>query len=60
MFQPQGLSKYEEIAKRRLKKEKRKLKNVLMEFNSDEISGHQFEDLDSVLQVLSQGGLLIL
>ena len=32
-------------------KESRKLKNVLNEFNSDEIPGHKFEDLDSVLEV---------
>ena len=59
MFQSQGLSsRYEEIAKRRQKKENRKSKNVLTEFNSDEIPGHKFEDLDSVLQVSCDGGLL--
>ena len=54
MFQPQGLSsKYDEIAKRRQKKENRKSKNLLTEVNSDEIPGHKFEDLDSVLQVMT-------
>ena len=51
-----NLSKYEEMKKRmRQKKEKSKV----TEFNSDEIAGHQFEDVDSVLQVFSQGGPLI-
>ena len=58
MYQPQGLSKYEEIAQRRQKKENRKSKNVLTEFNSDEVPGHKFEDLDSVLKVTSDTGLL--
>ena len=33
------------------KRESRKPKNVLSEFKSEDISGHKFEDLDSVLQV---------
>ena len=33
------------------KRESRKSKNVLSEFKSEDISGHKFEDLDSVLQV---------
>ena len=54
MFQPQGLSKYDEMRLRRQKKESKKA-NLL---NSDEIPGHRgHEDLDSVLQVLSDGGL---
>ena len=57
MYQPRGLSKYEEIAQRRQKKENRKSKNVLTEFNSDEVPGHKFEDLDSVLKVTSDTGL---
>ena len=65
MFQSQGLSsKYDEIAKRRQKKENRKSKNVLAVVNSDEIPGHKFEDLDSVLQVLtiplSSRGLVVI
>ena len=50
LLQPQSL-KYEEMARRRQKKENRKSKNVLSEFNSDEMGG-QLEDLDSVLQVI--------
>ena len=50
-FQPQSQSKFDELMKRKQKKESRKLKNVLNEFNSDEIPGHKFEDLDSVLEV---------
>ena len=49
MLQAQGLSKYDEMRMRRQKKENKKV-NVL---NSDEIPGHKFKDLDSVLQVLS-------
>ena len=65
MFQSQGLSsKYDEIAKRRQKKENRKSKNVLAVVNSDKIPGHKFEDLDSVLQVLtiplSSRGLVVI
>jgi len=53
--QPQSLSKYEEMARRKEKKEKRKSKNVLTEFNSDEVPGHKFEDVDTVLQSLGIG-----
>ena len=55
MFQAQGLSKYDEMRMRRQKKESKKA-NVL---NSDEIPGHRFEDLDSVLQVWSYVGFPI-
>ena len=56
VFQPQSLSKYEEMARRKENKEKRKSKNVLTEFNSDEIPGHKFEDVDTVLQVSNSFG----
>ena len=56
MFQPQGLSKYE-IAKR--KKENRKSKIVIAESYSDNIPGHKFDDLNSVLQVFNDGGYLM-
>merc|ERR1712037_916861 len=36
------------------KRESRKPKNVLSEFKSEDISGHKFEDLDSVLQSLGE------
>ena len=49
LLQPQSL-KYEEMARRRQKKENRKSKNLLSEFNSEEIPGQQF-DLDALLQV---------
>ena len=46
------------------KRESRKPKNVLSEFKSEDISGHKFEDLDSVLQVrffkFSSGSNLVL
>ena len=42
----------------RQKKEK-KGKSKVSEFNSEEISGHRSDDLDSVLQVFSQGIVLI-
>ena len=48
-----------EMAKRRRQKKENKGKSKVTEFNSDEIAGHRSEDLDSVLQVFSQGGLLI-
>ena len=55
MLQAQGLSKYDEMKMRKQKKESKK-SDVL---NSDEIPGHQFQDLDSVLQVLSDIGVLM-
>ena len=55
MSQPQGPSKYDEMRMRKQKKESKKA-NVL---KSDEIPGHQFPDLDSVLQVLSDIGFLM-
>ena len=50
LLQPQSLSKLEEMKRRRQKKENRKSKNLLSEFNSGEIPGHQF-DIDAVAQV---------
>ena len=50
LLQPQSLSKYEEMTRRKQKKESRKSKNLLSEFNSEEIPGQQF-DLDALLQV---------
>ena len=44
------------MARRKENKEKRKSKNVLTEFNSDEVPGHKFEDVDTVLQVLTPVG----
>ena len=44
------------MARRKENKEKRKSKNVLTEFNSDEIPGHKFDDLDTVLQVSTSVG----
>ena len=55
MFQAQGLSKYDEMRMRKQKKKSKKA-NVL---NSDQIPGHQFKDLDSVLQVLSDISFLM-
>ena len=55
MLQAQGLSKYDEMRMRKHKKESKK-SSVL---NSDEIPGHKFKDLDSVLQVLSDIGFLM-
>ena len=55
MSQPQDPSKYDEMRMRRQKKQSKKA-NVI---NSDEIPGHQFQDLDSVLQVLSDIGFLM-
>ena len=53
-------STFEEMTKRKQKKENNR-KSKVTEFNSEEIPGrHQFEDLDSTLQVLSQGSLLIM
>ena len=40
------------------KRESRKPKNVLSEFKSEDISGHKFEDLDSVLQVRNMSCLV--
>ena len=59
LFQPQSLSKYEEMTRRKQKKESRKSKNLLSEFNSEEIPGHQF-DLDAVLQVLVHVEVLLI
>ena len=55
MSQPQGPSKYDEMRMRKQKKESRKA-NVV---NSDEIPGHQCQDLDSVLKVLSDKSFLM-
>ena len=59
LFQPQSLSKYEEMTRRKQKKESRKSKNLLSEFNSEEIPGHQF-DLDAVLQVFVHVEVLLI
>ena len=59
LFQPQSLSKYEEMTRRKQKKESRKSKNLLSEFNSEEIPGHQF-DLDAVLQVFIHVEVLLI
>jgi len=52
-----GVNENEKYRKLMLKKQKRvsrKDKNVLSEFKSEEIAGHKFEDLDSVLQSLGE------
>ena len=59
LFQPQSLSKFEKMARRRQKRENRKSKNLLSEFNSEEIPGHQF-DLDAVLQVFVHVEVLLI
>ena len=59
LFQPQSLSKYEEMTRRKQKRENRKSKNLLSEFNSEEIPGHQF-DLDAVLQVFVHVEVLLI
>ena len=59
LLQPESLTKYEEMARRRQKKETRKSKHVLSEFNSGEIPGHQF-DLDAVLQVFVHVEVLLI
>ena len=59
LLQPQSLSKYEEMTRRKQKKESRKSKNLLSEFNSEEIPGHQF-DLDAVLQVFIHVEVLLI
>ena len=59
LLQPQSLSKYEEMTRRKQKKESRKSKNLLSEFNSEEIPGHQF-DLDAVLQVFVHVEVLLI
>ena len=47
--------KFRKLMLKRQKRESRKQKNVVSEFKSEEISGHNFDDLDSVLQSLGQG-----
>ena len=59
LFQPQSLSKYEEMTRRKQKKESRKSKNLLSEFNSEETPGHQF-DVDAVLQVFVHVEVLLI
>ena len=59
LLQPPSLSKLEEMKRRRQKKENRKSKNLLSEFNSEEIPGHQF-DLDAVLQVFIHVEVLLI
>ena len=54
-----SLSKYEEMTRRKQKRENRKSKNLLSEFNSEEIPGHQF-DLDAVLQVFVHVEVLLI
>ena len=54
-----GLGRYNEMAKRRREKKENKENWKVSEFNSSEISGHRSEDLDSILQVFSQGVVLI-
>merc|ERR1711962_274061 len=49
--------KFRKLMLKKQKRESRKPKNVLSEFKSEDISGHKFEDLDSVLQSLGEGGL---
>ena len=43
--------KFRKLMLKKQKRESKKPKNVLSEFKSEDISGHKFEDLDSVLQV---------
>merc|ERR1719336_3577396 len=47
--------KFRKLMLKKQKRESRKPKNVLSEFKSEDISGHKFEDLDSVLQSLGEG-----
>ena len=54
-----GLGRYDEMAKRRREKKENKGNWKVSEFNSSEISGHRSQDLDSILQVFSQGVVLI-
>ena len=49
-MQPES-DKFRKLMLKKQKRESRKPKNVLSEFKSEDISGHKFEDLDSVLQV---------
>ena len=51
-MQPES-DKFRKLMLKKQKRESRKSKNVLSEFKSEDISGHKFEDLDSVLQVRS-------
>ena len=51
-MQPES-DKFRKLMLKKQKREGRKPKNVLSEFKSEDISGHKFEDLDSVLQVIS-------
>merc|ERR1719341_1806930 len=46
--------KFRKLMLKKQKRESRKAKNVLSEFKSEDISGHKFEDLDSVLQSLGE------
>merc|ERR1712083_718723 len=46
--------KFRKLMLKKQKRESRKPKNVLSEFKSEDISGHKFEDLDSVLQSLGE------
>ena len=48
-------NKFRKLKVRKQKRESRIPKNVLCEFKSEDISGHKFEDLDSVLQSLGEG-----
>ena len=59
LLQRQSLTKYEEMTRRRQKKENRKSKNLLSEFNSEEIPGQQF-DLDALLQVFVHVEVLLI
>ena len=59
LLQPESLTKYEEMTRRKQKRENRKSKNLLSEFNSEEIPGHQF-DLDAVLQVFVHVEVLLI
>ena len=46
--------KFRKLMLKKQKRESRMPKNVLSEFKSEDISGHKFEDLDSVLQSLGE------
>merc|ERR1719239_609391 len=53
LLQPES-DKFRKLMLKKQKRESRKPKNVLSEFKSEDISGHKFEDLDSVLQSLGE------
>ena len=52
---PESVSdKFQKLIEKREKRKNRIEKNLLCEFKSQDISGHKFEDLDSVLQSLGE------